>query len=107
MPIVPRDAKIDFFRRQVLMSRNARGARIACALMGGLNRQIEHHLFPSLARSQLRPTSRVVRRFCEERSVPYSEMRIDRAWIAVARYLDNVGLAGAGRASCPTAASLR
>jgi fatty acid desaturase len=107
MPIVAPDAKIDFFRRQVLMSRNVRGGRIACALMGGLNYQIEHHLFPSMARSQLRPTSRVVRRFCEERSVPYSEMRVDRAWIAVARYLDDVGLVGAGRPSCPTAASLR
>lgn len=107
MPIVPPDARMDFFRRQVLMSRNVSGGRLACALMGGLNYQIEHHLFPSMARSQLRPTSRVVRRFCQQRSVPYTETRVDLAWIAVARYLDEVGLADASAPLCPTAARLR
>ena len=46
MPIVPPTAKIDFFRRQVLMSRNVRGGLLVDFFMGGLNYQIEHHLFP-------------------------------------------------------------
>ncbi len=42
--------KLDFLRRQVLMSRNVRGGVIADFAMGGLNYQIEHHLFPSMPR---------------------------------------------------------
>ena len=54
MPIVPRDMKIDFLRRQVMMSRNVRGGLVVDIAMGGLNYQIEHHLFPSMPRPNLR-----------------------------------------------------
>ena len=53
MPLVSPRLKLDFLRRQVLMSRNVSGGRFMSILMGGLNYQIEHHLFPSMAR----PTS--------------------------------------------------
>src|SRR5690606_2107100 len=46
MPLVPAEVKVDFLRRQVLMSRNVRGSRFLDVVMGGLNYQIEHHLFP-------------------------------------------------------------
>ena len=58
MPIVPATVKVDFLRRQVLMSRNIRGGRILDTVMGGLNYQIEHHLFPSMPRRHLRAASR-------------------------------------------------
>ena len=54
MPIVPPTAKIDFFRRQVLMSRNVRGGLWVDFSMGGLNYQIEHHLFPNMPRPNLK-----------------------------------------------------
>ena len=54
MPLVPKDVKLDFLRRQVLMSRNIRGSRVLDIVMGGLNYQIEHHLFPSMPRPHLR-----------------------------------------------------
>lgn len=54
MPLVRADARVDFLRRQVLMSRNIRGNRIIDVAMGGLNYQIEHHLFPSMPRPHLR-----------------------------------------------------
>ena len=44
---MPPTAKIDFFRRQVLMSRNVRGGLWMDFFLGGLNYQIEHHLFPT------------------------------------------------------------
>ena len=50
MPIVPADEKMDFLRRQVLMSRNVRGGWLTNFALGGLNYQIEHHLFPSMPR---------------------------------------------------------
>ncbi|MEO7017491.1 MAG: acyl-CoA desaturase, partial [Leifsonia sp.] len=37
MPLVPHDLKLDFLRRQVLMSRNIRGSRMLDFMMGGLN----------------------------------------------------------------------
>ena len=58
MPLVPAEAKLDFLRRQVLMSRNIRGSRMLDTVMGGLNYQIEHHLFPSMPRPHLRAASR-------------------------------------------------
>ena len=49
MPLLPRDSKVDFLRRQVLTSRNIKGGWIMDTFMGGLNYQIEHHLFPNMA----------------------------------------------------------
>jgi fatty acid desaturase len=40
--------KLDFLRRQVLMSRNISGGPLISVFMSGLNYQIEHHLFPTL-----------------------------------------------------------
>ena len=65
MPLVSPRLKLDFLRRQVLMSRNISGGRLMSILMGGLNHQIEHHLFPSMARPYLRrcnPWSRTTAR---------------------------------------------
>src|SRR5688572_2060919 len=58
MPLVPKDAKLDFLTRQVLMSRNVRGTRMLDVVMGGLNYQIEHHLFPSMPRPNPRRAHR-------------------------------------------------
>ena len=54
MPLVSPKLKLDFLRRQVLMSRNITGGRLISIFMGGLNYQVEHHLFPSMARPHLR-----------------------------------------------------
>jgi len=40
-------------------------------LCGGLDRQIEHHLFPKLAPARLREVAPAVRRACEEHGVAY------------------------------------
>ena len=58
MPLVPNELKLDFLRRQVMMSRNIRGSRFLDVAMGGLNYQIEHHLFPSMPRPHLRARRR-------------------------------------------------
>lgn len=107
MPTVPKDLKIDFLRRQVLMSRNVSGGHVASVAMGGLNYQIEHHLFPAMPRPNLRRARPIVRAFCAERGIDYHEVPIYRAWSEVARHLNVVGIAGASAVSCPTAAALR
>jgi fatty acid desaturase len=54
MPILTADEEADYLRRQVLTSRNIRGNWLIDYLLGGLNFQIEHHLFPSMPRPNLR-----------------------------------------------------
>lgn len=46
MPVLANGAKLDYLRKQVLTSRNVTGGRWVDFLLGGLNYQIEHHLFP-------------------------------------------------------------
>ena len=78
MPIVPPTAKIDFLRRQVLMSRNVRGGLLVDFAMGGLNYQIEHHLFPSMPRPNLKQVQPLVRDYCAQHGVPLHRGRAVR-----------------------------
>ncbi|HEY6741013.1 MAG TPA: acyl-CoA desaturase [Lapillicoccus sp.] len=101
MPIVPRDAKLDFLRRQVLMSRNIRGGWLVDLLMGGLNYQVEHHLFPNMPRDNLRLARPVVQAYCLERQIPYTETSLVGSYAIVIRYLTNVGLGQRDPFACP------
>ncbi len=106
MPIVPRDARIDFFRRQVLTSRNISGGRVASFAMGGLNYQIEHHLFPSMPRPNLHKVMPLVQNFCANNNIEYHEVNILKAWQIVALHLNKVGLS-ARSFQCPMVSALR
>jgi fatty acid desaturase len=106
MPIVPQDANIDFLRRQVLMSRNIRGRGMGTA-MGGLNFQIEHHLFPSMPSANLRLARPVVRQYCAERGIPYTETTLVKSYAIVVRYLNRVGLGHRDPFECPITAQFR
>lgn len=107
MPIVPPNEKIDFLRRQVLMSRNVRGGRMISLAMGGLNYQIEHHLFPNMPRPNLRRAQRLVREHCAKHKIHYTETTLFGAYRTIARYLNEVGHAGADPFRCPVAAQFR
>ena len=58
MPTLTQADQLDFLRRQVLTSRNVRGSWLVDLVLGGLNYQIEHHLFPNMPRPNLRRPSR-------------------------------------------------
>lgn len=107
MPLIPKDAKLDFLRRQVLTSRNIRGGLLVEWAMGGLNYQVEHHLFPRMPSMNLRKVRPIVRRFCAERDIPYTETGIVRAYGIVIRYLNDVGLGKAEPMDCPMVAQFR
>jgi fatty acid desaturase len=107
MPIVPRTMKIDFLQRQVLMSRNVRGGPVVDTLMGGLNYQIEHHLFPSMPRPNLRHARPLVRAHCEKSEVPYTEVGLWASYAIVIDYLNHVGLRHRAPFDCPVASQLR
>ncbi len=107
MPIVPREVKIDFLRRQVLMSRNVRGGPVVDFAMGGLNYQIEHHLFPSMPRPNLKLAQPIVREYCAEQGVSYCEVGLFESYGIVIDYLNNVGLRARDPFACPLASELR
>jgi fatty acid desaturase len=106
MPVVPRDAKLDFLSKQVRTSRNVSGGWWATVLMGGLNYQIEHHLFPSIPRPHLARARQLVREHCRAHDVPYTETSLLRAWGIVVSYLNRVGLAARDSFRCPVAGRL-
>ena len=85
--------QLDFLRRQVLTSRNIRGGRWVDLAMGGLNYQIEHHLFPSMPSPSLAGAQPLVRDFCLQHDLPYQESTLSGSFILVLRYLHDVGMA--------------
>ncbi|HEY8294322.1 MAG TPA: acyl-CoA desaturase [Micrococcaceae bacterium] len=107
MPLLAADSRADFLTRQVLTGRNIRGGYWMDTLMGGLNHQVEHHLFPDMARPQLRAASRIVRSYCAERGIPYTETSLFESYGIVVRYLNGVGQFSMDPFDCPMVRSFR
>ncbi|MDQ0893399.1 fatty acid desaturase [Agromyces ramosus] len=101
MPIIPADVKLDFFSKQVLTSRNVSGGIWASALLGGLNYQVEHHLFPNMPRPHLAKAREIVREHCRTLDVPYTETTLMQSYGIVVAYLNRVGLAARDPFDCP------
>jgi fatty acid desaturase len=107
MPLIEPGMKTDYLRRQVLTSRNISGGWLIEKAMGGLNFQIEHHLFPSMPSINLRRARSIVRAYCHEHGVPYTETTLLQSWAIVVRYLHRVGIKAADPFDCPAAATFR
>jgi fatty acid desaturase len=90
MTMVDGDEGFDFFRRQVLTSRNVVGGRILTAALGGLNYQIEHHLFPCMPSRNLPQCQPLVRAFCAARGVSYGESTLFASYRQVLSYLGDI-----------------
>lgn len=91
MPEPAEEHRRDFLRRQVLTSRNVRGGRLVDAALGGLNHQIEHHLFPSMPTPNLRLARPIVRAYCAEVGVEYYETGLVSSYAEALRHLHRVG----------------
>jgi fatty acid desaturase len=104
MPVLGQHEKVDFLRRQVLTSRNIRGSVLTDLALGGLNYQIEHHLFPSMPRPSLRHAQAPVRAFCAQRGIPYSETGMLASYAQVLRHLHVTGRAAGPEPAAGTAA---
>ncbi len=107
MAIIPADSRLDFLSKQVLTSRNIGGGHWVTALLGGLDAQIEHHLFPSMPRPHLARARRIVREHCARVGVPYTETSLPRSYAIVVSYLNRVGLAARDPFDCPVAQRYR
>jgi fatty acid desaturase len=91
MPTLTKAEQLDFLRRQVLTSRNVRGSRVVDWVLGGLNYQIEHHLFPNMPRPNLRWAQPLVRAFCTQHSLPHVEASLFGSYAEALRHLHDVG----------------
>lgn len=107
MPVLPKNLRVDFLQRQVLTSRNIRGGWWMDMLMGGLNNQIEHHLFPNMARPHLRASKRLVQEYCEREEIPYTQASLTHSYAMVIAYLNRVGLAARDPFDCPMVGEFR
>ncbi|GAB2702301.1 fatty acid desaturase family protein [Kitasatospora kifunensis] len=78
-------------RRQVLTSRNVRGGLLTDWFLGGLNYQIEHHLFPSMPRPNLRLAQPLVRAHCAAVGIPYTETSLFDSYHQAFSHMHEVG----------------
>lgn len=91
MPQIEKGQELDFLRSQVLTSRNVRSNPLTDLLYGSLNYQIEHHLFPTMPRCNIRHAHKIVRGYCAEIGVPYYETSIYRSYQEILSFLHEVG----------------
>jgi fatty acid desaturase len=91
MPALTQEQAADPLLRQVLTSRNVRGERLVGLALGGLNLQIEHHLFPSMPRTNLRRARPIIRHHCRVRGIPYAEVSLRESYGLALRHLHDVG----------------
>lgn len=102
MPMLHGDEALDPLRRQVLTSRNIRAHPVTDFLYGGLNFQVEHHLFPSMARNRLRAAQPIVAEFCRERGIRYHETSLLGSYREILGHLHALGAPlRAGRGPSP------
>jgi fatty acid desaturase len=107
MPILAKESKVDFLSRQVLTSRNVKPNWFVDNMMGGLNYQIEHHLFPSMSRPHLKRAKEIVQEYCAEKKIKYTETSMFKSWGIVVSHLNKVGLSARDPFECPIVAQYR
>lgn len=90
MPILEKGSRIDFLRRQVLTSRNVHSGFFNDFWYGGLNYQVEHHLFPSMPRNNLKKAQKIVRSYCQEQSIAYYETGVIQSFREILHFLHQV-----------------
>jgi len=92
MPMVSAEDQLDPIRKQVLTSRNIRGNVLIDHAMGGLNYQIEHHLFARMPRPNLRRAQPLVAAFCARQGISYAETGLVDSYVQTVRHLRDVGV---------------
>jgi fatty acid desaturase len=93
MPIQLPGQEWDWMTRQVVTSRNLRSSYLVDFLYGGLNYQIEHHLFPGMPRRSLRHAQPLTAQYCREIGMSYHEVSVWRSFVEVVSHLRRTTLA--------------
>lgn len=91
MPVVEAGHQMDFLYVQCLTTRNVVPSAFNDYMYGGLNYQVEHHLFPGMPRNKLGEARLIVKAFCEERGLPYYETGLIESYRQILEHFSNVG----------------
>jgi fatty acid desaturase len=97
MPIIESATAAGFARRQVITARNIRGGRFTTFILGGLNYQIEHHLFESMPRPNLPRVQGLVRDFCVAADLGYREESFVESFRQIVHHLSDTAAAASRR----------
>jgi fatty acid desaturase len=91
MIILPEHHQMDYLHQQILTAQNVQSHPFAHFWFGGLNFQIEHHLFPNMPRNNLARAQKIIRPFCEKHSIPYQETRAPRCYWDILKFMHQAG----------------
>jgi fatty acid desaturase len=79
--------RLSYLEQQITTSRNISNPRLLDFYYGGLNSQIEHHLFPRVPHHRYRAMRPIVRAFCQRHRIRYNEASLYRALASVSAHL--------------------
>jgi len=92
MAVYPADQRPDFWKLQVTTTRNVTSNWFVDWFCGGLQYQVEHHLFPMLPRHNLKQVHTLVESFCKEQGVTYHEAGMIDGNIEVLQHLSKISM---------------
>lgn len=90
MPILDQSDQTEYFLSQIITARNIKSHPLTDFIMGGLNAQIEHHLFPQMSRLSLKQARNIVKNLCENYDIPYHETGFLQSFRETLTYLNSI-----------------
>eukprot|EP01024_Parvocaulis_polyphysoides_P063984 TRINITY_DN7420_c0_g4_i2.p1 TRINITY_DN7420_c0_g4~~TRINITY_DN7420_c0_g4_i2.p1 ORF type:complete len:523 (-),score=68.23 TRINITY_DN7420_c0_g4_i2:1004-2470(-) len=84
------DRDENFASAQILTTRNIQSSVFVDWFTGGLNFQIEHHLFPTMPRHNLPVVQKQVKELCERNGLEYENLSFGKGFESVMETLDEV-----------------
>jgi fatty acid desaturase len=84
------ETRPDYWKLQVTTTRNISGGAFVHWLCGGLEYQVDHHLFPMMPRHSLPRAHDIIVAFCKEHDVEYAEASLVDGVVEVIKHLDDV-----------------
>nr|AKE48451.1 C18-delta6 desaturase protein [Pythium sp. BCC53698]ALE65995.1 delta6 desaturase protein [synthetic construct] len=87
MSVYERESKPDFWQLQVTTTRNITPSLFMDWFTGGLNYQIDHHLFPLMPRHNLAKVNPLIKSLCKEHGVHFHETGF---WTGISEVVDQL-----------------
>jgi fatty acid desaturase/predicted heme/steroid binding protein len=86
------DENDEWFRLQLKTTLNIKCPAYLDWIHGGLQFQIEHHLFPRVPRHNLRTVQKLVKTFCKKHHIEYNELNFYKANVRLIQKLYNTAI---------------
>ena len=90
LPVYEANERPDYWKLQVTTTRNISGNAFVHWLCGGLEYQVDHHLFPTMPRHHLPAAHELIVSFCKEHGIKYNEASLLKGTMDVIEHLDVV-----------------